>query len=126
MIKLQTLDSPKLATPTEATLIESEPDTQATVHDKPSVNKDTLMSRHKAIECHDNEKLNNDWNDKVELFDKYGGFRKQFMGMFTEFYSMWDGKLVQVNISKYRIEHTPENNQPIQSVRIGMAESFKK
>lgn len=50
MVIVQTLDRPHLMTPDEAILLSSEPDTMAAVHYKPSVYRDTPMSRQKAVE----------------------------------------------------------------------------
>lgn len=80
-------------TPIEATFLESELDTAAAVHYKPSVDRNTQMSRHKAVEQHDDEKVKHDWKEKVQLSDIYAGYSKQLPDMLTKIQSMWDGQL---------------------------------
>lgn len=71
------------------------------------------MLGHKALEQLKDEKLKLIWKNKVQLSNKYGGYRKQFLHMLTEFQSMWDEHIGQVNIAKHCIELTLDNTQPI-------------
>lgn len=61
MIIAQKTDRKKLVSPPEATLLESERDTVTVVYYKSSVDRDTQMSHHKAVEKHNDEKLKHVW-----------------------------------------------------------------
>lgn len=43
------------------------------------------MSRHMAAGQHSKEKLKHNSKDKILLLNKYAGYSKQFVDMFTEF-----------------------------------------
>lgn len=60
MIKAQAQDGPQLVIPTEAFLLEPEPDLVDAVKYKLSVDRDTHTSRHRAVELYDDEKLKHD------------------------------------------------------------------
>lgn len=59
------LDRPQLASTTEATSLKTDPDKVVAVCYKPSVVRSTQMSRRKAIEKHDDEKINLNWKEKA-------------------------------------------------------------
>lgn len=61
------------------------------MHYKPSVDKDTQMSRHKAVELHEDEKLKVDRREEIQLLDEYTWYGKQGLEMLTKFQSTWDG-----------------------------------
>lgn len=85
MIIVQTLDLLELVNPTETTLPDSDPKTVAALHYKSSLDRCTPLSRHKAIERYNDEKLKHDCNNKVQLTDKYMGYSKQFLDKLTDF-----------------------------------------
>lgn len=129
MTMAHTVDKPQHTSLTEVIVIKSELDTLAAVHYKSPVDRTTQMSRYKAVEKHDSEKLNHDWKSEVQLLDEYAGYREQFLVMLIKFQSMWDGYLGQVNIAKHRTELMYEKTQPINSAPywVGpMTREFKK
>lgn len=60
MIIAQPPDRPHFVTPSEASFYDSNPDMVAEVHYRPSADKDTQMSRYKAVELYDHQMLKHD------------------------------------------------------------------
>lgn len=69
----QTLDAPQLENPTEAILLDSEPDTVAVLHHNTPDDMDKQISHRKAIEHHNKEMLEHDRKNKVQVLDEYAG-----------------------------------------------------
>lgn len=93
----------------EMTNIESESGTVEPVHYKLSVEKSTQVSRHRAVKELSDEKRTQECRTEVQVLDKYLDFCEKFIDLPSEFRSMWDGHLGQVNIEKYQIMLSRKN-----------------
>lgn len=84
MISAQTLDRPKLVTPTEVNLVQSESDRVAFMYYKPSVDCDMQTSVHKAVEQHEYDEPKHYWKKEVQLSDEYAGYRENSLDKLTK------------------------------------------
>lgn len=87
----------------------------ATVRYKPTIHEDAQMERQYTVGKTESERLTHNWNEEIQLSDKYSNYRGKFLTFLSKFQSMLDGHLCRITVSKHRIELTPENTQPIRS-----------
>lgn len=84
------LDGSQLAAPIDVTFIEPKPKMVVMVHYKSSDDKDTQILRRKSSRAAWQWKRKHNRRDEEQIFEKYMGYRNQFLEMLTEFPSMWD------------------------------------
>lgn len=80
----------------------------AAVRYKPPVERDTQMSRRKAVKLRDGKNLNQNWKDEVQVWHEYAGYREQYLDVLTKFQSILVDHLSQVPIPKHWAKLAPK------------------
>lgn len=97
-------DSSAHISTTKAALLSTDLETIGAAHYKPSVDRDTQMTRHNGVEARDDQTLKLDWNSEMQPSDDYAKYHEQLLDMLSVFQFVWDGRLGKANITKHCIE----------------------
>lgn len=88
MVVVHVVDSLALIIATEAALLETNADIISAAHYKPSVCRETQITRHKDVGGKDDHKFMLDWKSEVQLLDDYTEYHDKFLKMLSKFWSM--------------------------------------
>lgn len=81
-------DSPPRTIASETALLETDPKVIGEIKYKPSIEKDSEMTRHKEVESKDDHNIKFNWKTGAQLSDDYKKYHAQFLNMLDTIQSM--------------------------------------
>lgn len=88
-------------------------DDLGTVYYKHSENQESKMTRHHVVQIDESKRLSDNWRTKMQVWEKYAKYHKEFFSMLFDLHFMWDGHLGCVTTAKYHAKFLKNHAKPV-------------